>query len=109
MRLFLIQALQGIRSGRESISEVQVNLAYRWFIGYRVDEQLPDHAILSRALDRFSDAVLDELLRRSIAPCGAGGLIGGRVLHWDAGLIRADPDANCDNRPDCPDADEMST
>ncbi len=105
MRLFLIQALQGIRSVRELMNEVQVNLAYRWFIGYRVDEPLPDHSTLSRALDRFGDAVFDELFRRSVAQCRDSGLIEGRVLHLDATLIRADLDANRVDRLDSPDPD----
>ena len=50
IRLFLIQALEGIRHVRELLRQVQVNLAYRWFIGYELDEPLPDHSTLSRAL-----------------------------------------------------------
>ena len=105
MRLFLIQALQGIRSVRELMSEVQVNLAYRWFIGYRVEEALPDHSTLSRALDRFGDQVFNALFARSIAQCRESGLVEGRVLHLDATLIRADLDANRVNQPDSPDPD----
>lgn len=105
MRLFLIQALQGIRSVRELMSEVQVNLAYRWFIGYRVDEPLPDHSTLSRALDRFGDTVFNELFGRSVAQCQASGLVEGRVLHLDATLIRADLDGNRVDQPDSPDPD----
>src|SRR3970282_744675 len=33
MRLFILQALEGIRSVRELMNEAEVNLAYRWFIG----------------------------------------------------------------------------
>ncbi len=105
MRLFLIQSLQGIRSVRELMSEVQVNLAYRWFIGYRVDEPLTDHSTLSRALDRLGDPVFNELFGRSVARWQASGLIEGRVLHLDATLIRADLDANRVDRPDSPDPD----
>jgi transposase len=67
LRLFMLQAIEGIRSVRELMNEVQVNFAYRWFIGYRVDEPLPDHSTLSRALDRFGDDVFDALFQRSIA------------------------------------------
>ena len=92
LRLFLLQAIEGIRSVRELMNEVRVNLAYRWFIRYRVDEPLPDHSTLSRALDRFGDAVFNDLFERSIAQCGNAGLIDGRVLHLDATTIRADLD-----------------
>lgn len=94
IRLFLLQAIEGIPHVRDLMRQAHVNLAYRWFIGYDLDEQLPDHSTLSRALDRFGDAVFDGLFKRSIAQCQASGLIEGRVLHLDATAIRADIDKN---------------
>jgi transposase len=105
IRLFLIQAIDGIRSVRELMRQVQVNLAYRWFIGYELTEELPDHSTLSRALDRFGDAVFDQLFRRSIAQCRASGLIEGKVLHLDATVIRADIQKDQTGRPGCSDPD----
>jgi transposase len=105
MRLFILQAIEGIRSVRELMNEVRVNLAYLWFIGYRVDEPLPDHSSLSRALDRFGTAVFDELFRRSIAQCQQSGLIEGKVLHLDATMIRADIRADQAEKPGCSDPD----
>ena len=105
IRLFLIQAMDGIPHVRELMRQVQVNLAYRWFIGYSLDESLPDHSTLSRALSRLGDEVFNELFERSIAQCKASGLIEGKVLHVDATTIRADLDANRVNKPDSPDKD----
>jgi len=105
IRLFLIQAMDGIGHVRELMRQVQVNLAYRWFIGYGLDETLPDHSTLSRVLDRFGDSVFNELFERSIAQCRRSGLIEGRVLHVDATTIRADLDANRVKRPASPDPD----
>lgn len=105
LRLFLLQAIAGIRSIRELMNEVHVNLAYRWFIGYRVDEELPDHSTLSRALDRFGDAVFNDLFRRSVAQCQGSGLVEGKVLYLDATMIRADLNANRVGPPDSPNPD----
>lgn len=105
IRLFLLQALEGIAHVRELMREVQVNLAHRWFIGYGLDEKLPDHSTLSRALDRFGEKVFDELFQRSIAQCEASGLIEGKVLHVDATTIRADLDCNRVAKLDSPDPD----
>jgi transposase len=105
VRLFLIQALNGITSVRQLMREVQVNLAYRWFIGYRLEEKLPDHSTLSRALDRIGDAVFDDVFKRSVQQCHRSGLIEGKVLYVDATTIRADLDANRVNQPDSPDKD----
>ena len=105
LRLFVLQALMGIRSVRELMREVHLHLGYRWFIGYRLDEPLPDHSTLSRALDRFGDEVFNHLFERSIAQCRASGLIEGRVLHVDATTIRADIDSNRVGKPDSSDKD----
>lgn len=105
IRLFVLQAIEGIRSVRELMREVQVNLAYRWFIGYRLEETLPDHSTLSRSLERFGDEVFDRLFSESIIRCRASGLIEGRVLHVDATTIRADLDSNRVRTADSPDPD----
>lgn len=105
IRLFLIQALEGIAHVRELMREVQVNVAHRWFIGYSMIEKLPDHSTLSRALDRFGDKVFNELFQRSIIQCKRSGLIEGRVFHVDATTIRADLDSNRVNKADSPDKD----
>jgi len=105
IRLFLLQAMTGIAHVRELLREVQVNLAYRWFIGYRLDEPLPDHSTLSRALDRFGDQVFNEVFKRSIAQCTASGLIEGKVLHVDTTTIRADIDRNRVGQPTSSDPD----
>jgi transposase len=94
MRLFLLQAIEHIVEVRELMRQVEVNLAYRWFIGYELDEKLPDHSTLSKALDRFGDGVFNELFSRSIAQCQKSDLIEGKVLHVDATTIRADLDKN---------------
>ena len=105
IRLFLIQAMNGIPRVRELMRQVQVNLAYRWFIGYDLDEPLPDHSTLSKALSRFGDEVFDKLFQQSIARCQASGLVEGRVLHVDATTIRADLDRKRVNKPDSSDPD----
>ncbi|MFQ5452606.1 MAG: transposase [Candidatus Zixiibacteriota bacterium] len=105
IRLFLIQAIEGITSVRKLMQRVHVDLSYRWFIGYSLDEKLPDHSTLSKALDRFGDDVFNALFERSIGQCQASGLIEGKVLHVDATTIRADIDRGQVNKPDSSDPD----
>jgi transposase len=105
IRLFLLQAIEGIVHVRELMRRVQLDLAYRWFIGYELDEKLPDHSTLSKALDRFGDEIFDELFERSVAQCKQSGLIEGRLLHVDATTIRADLDVRKVDKPDSSDKD----
>lgn len=48
-KLVLIQHLFGIRSLRQTMKEVEVNVAYRWFLGYSMSQQLPHFATVSYA------------------------------------------------------------
>jgi transposase len=105
IRLFLLQAIEGIRSARELMRQVHLNLGYRWFIRYAVTEKVPDHSSLSRALERFGDELFNELFARSIAQCRASGLVDGEVLHLDATVIRADLARAQVGRPGCADPD----
>lgn len=41
IKMVLIQYLFGIRSMRQTIREIETNVAYRWFIGYGFSEKIP--------------------------------------------------------------------
>ncbi len=47
-RLQLIAFFEGIRSERQLTETVNLNMAHRWFIGYDLDEPVPDHSSLSK-------------------------------------------------------------
>lgn len=40
-KIILIKYLFGIRSMRETIKEIEVNMAYRWFLGYGMTDKIP--------------------------------------------------------------------
>jgi hypothetical protein len=105
VRLMLLLGITGGRSIRGLLAEVDLHLGYRWFIGYELDEALPDHSTLSKVMDRIGAEVFDELFRRVVRQCEASGLIEGKVLHVDATSIRADLDEDRVNQPESPDKD----
>ncbi|MGZ7254017.1 transposase, partial [Streptococcus pyogenes] len=41
VKIPLIQCLYGIRSMRQTIKEIEVNMAYRWFLGLTLDDRVP--------------------------------------------------------------------
>jgi hypothetical protein len=43
-KLQLVAFFEGFRSERQSMEMVNLNLAHRWFIGYDLDEVVPDHS-----------------------------------------------------------------
>lgn len=48
MKYLLIGFLYGIESERRLKQEIQVNMAYRWFLGLDLDERVSDHSTISQ-------------------------------------------------------------
>ena len=65
-------------------SDLQVNLAYRWFCGLGMEDKVPDHSAFSRARhERFRDSdMFRRVFERVIEACIAAGLVGGKGLRW---------------------------
>lgn len=90
LRLMLAGFFQGIVHDRKLMREAQVNLAIRWFAGFRLDEQLPHHSSLTRIRQRWGKAVFQHLFERIVQVCIDTGLVNTDTVHIDATLIRAD-------------------
>jgi transposase len=52
----LLGYLFGIPSERRLVQEIQVNLAYRWFLGMGLTEKVIDASTLSQNRRRFNDS-----------------------------------------------------
>ena len=92
LRMLIVGYVFAIRSERQLCSEVQVNLAYRWFCGLSVEDSIPDHSVFSRARhERFREAdVLRRLFEGVVGTCIDKGLVDGVSFSVDASLIKAD-------------------
>lgn len=51
-KLVFIQYLFGIRSMRQTIKEIEVNMAYRWFLGYDMVESVPHFTTFGKNYSR---------------------------------------------------------
>jgi len=62
VKMILIQHLFGIRSLRQTVKEIQVNVAYRWFLGLAIDAGVPHFATVSYAFcTRFPSKIAREI------------------------------------------------
>jgi transposase len=52
-KLQLIMFFEGIRSERQLMAAVNLHLAHRGYLGYDLDETVPDHSLLSKIHTRF--------------------------------------------------------
>ncbi|MGL5054071.1 MAG: IS1182 family transposase [Fusobacteriaceae bacterium] len=51
-KIIMIQYIFGIRSMRQTIREIQVNMAYRWYLGYGIDEKIPHFSTFGKNYQR---------------------------------------------------------
>ena len=62
IKMVLLQHLFGIPSLRQTYREIQVNNAYRWFLGYGLLDEIPHFATVSYAFcKRFPDELASEI------------------------------------------------
>jgi len=90
VRLMLAGFFQGVIHDRKLMREAQVNLAIRWFAGYRLDEKLPDHSSLTKIRQRWGADRFKKIFLKTVQSCIDANLVNGETIHVDATLIRAD-------------------
>ncbi len=87
-KLQLILFFEGIRSERRLIETASLNLAHRWYLGYALDEPLPDHSSLTRIRERLGLPVFRRFFEHVVGLCRDAGLVWGRELLVDATKVR---------------------
>ena len=95
-KLLFIGYLFGVRSERQLIREVQVNVAYRWFLGLGLTDKIPDASTLSQnRIRRFNDSdiyqqIFDEIVLQAMKKK----LVGGTTLYTDSTHLKANANKN---------------
>ena len=90
-KLLFIGYLFGIRSERQLIREVQVNVAYRWFLGLGLTDKVPDASTLSaNRTRRFKESdvyqkIFDEIVLQAMKKK----LVSGHTFYTDSTHLKA--------------------
>ena len=95
-KALFIGYLFGVRSERQLVREIEVNVAYRWFLGLKLTDAVFDASTLSQnrrrryndttvAQDIF-DAIVEQAIRH--------GLVDGTVLYTDSTHLKANANKN---------------
>jgi len=90
LKMMFLLFFDDIKSERELMEMIAERLDYLWFLDYGLDEQIPDHSVLSKARTRWGKEVFESLFVRTVEQCVEAGLVDGKKLHVDASLIDAD-------------------
>ncbi len=64
-------------------------LSVRWYLGYDLFKQLPDHSSLTRIRDRYELTVFRRFFERIVEMCFEAGLVRGEELFFDATKVES--------------------
>ena len=90
-KMLFLGYLYGVRSERQLVREIQVNVAYRWFIGYGLTDKIPDASTFSQnRRRRFTEStVYQEIFDEIVLQAMRRTWINGRVLYTDSTHLKA--------------------
>jgi transposase len=83
-RLQLVMFFEDIRSERQLMKVAADRLSIRWFLGYDLDEPLPDHSSLTRIRERYGLEVFRRFFERIVEECIDAGLVWGKELFFES-------------------------
>jgi transposase len=91
IKMVLIQYLFGIRSMRQTIKEIETNVAYRWFLGYDFSEKIPHFSTFGKNYARrFHDSDLfEQIFYRILREATNYGLVDPSIAFIDSTHVKA--------------------
>jgi len=95
-KMLFLGYLFGIRSERQLVREVQVNVAYRWFLGLGLRDKIPDASTFSQnRRRRFSDSdIYQEIFDEIVWQAMRRKLVEGKTLYTDSTHLKANANKN---------------
>lgn len=96
IKLLMLQAIFGIRSMRQTIQDAEVNLAYRWFLGYSLHEKIPHFSTLGQNYKRrFKESdVFEKIFEKVLEEALNCGFIKSDAVFIDATHVKASANKN---------------
>lgn len=90
-KALFIGYLFGVRSERQLVREIEVNVAYRWFLRLKLTDTVFDASTLSQnRRRRFSDtSVAQDIFDHIVEQAMVHGLVDGTVLYTDSTHLKA--------------------
>jgi transposase len=95
-KMLFIGYLFGVRSERQLVRDIQVNVAYRWFLGFGLTDKVPDASTISQnRRRRFSEStiyqdIFDEIVVQAIKRR----MVDGTTLYTDSTHLKANANKN---------------
>jgi transposase len=89
-KMTLIQHIFGIPSLRKTAEEVRMNIAYRWFLGYLLNEETPHFSTLSYNFkNRYTTEIVDKIFYWILDEINNAGYLSSEAVFVDGTHIKA--------------------
>jgi transposase len=89
LKLMLLLFMDDVSSERELMRIVGERLDYMWFLDFDLDDEIPNHSVLSKARKRWGGEVFEELFVTTVRQCVEAGLVDGEKIHMDGSFVEA--------------------
>jgi transposase len=94
-KIVLIQHLYGIPSLRRTMQEINMNIAYRWFLGYTLNEELPHFSTVSYNFKhRFTEKTVEQVFSWILQEANGAGYLEPEAVFVDGTHIKANANIN---------------
>lgn len=90
LKLMLLLVFYNVRSERELMETVPERLDWLWFLDYKLDSEIPNHSVLSKARSRWGVEAFQCFFERIVWQCVEAGLVDGTRIFMDSSLVQAD-------------------
>jgi transposase len=90
-KMLFLGYLFGIRSERQIVRDVEVNVAYRWFLGYSLSDKIIDASTISQnRRRRFNGTdIFQQIFDNIVLQAIKHKLVSGKVLYTDSTHLKA--------------------
>ena len=94
LKLMLLLFLFNVRSERELMTTLPLRLDWLWFLGYDIEDNIPNHSVLSKARTRWGVHAFKRFFDIILQQCVEASLIDGDKAFIDSSLVDADASNN---------------
>lgn len=90
-KIAFLQYFYGIKSMRQTIQEIEVNLAYRWFLGYDFTSPIPHFSTFGKNYDRrYKDTdIFEQIFMHILQQCKTYGFVHTEEIFVDSTHVKA--------------------
>lgn len=90
-KMLFVGYLFGIRSERQLMRDIEVNVAYRWFLGFSLTDKIPHHSTISQnRIKRFNGTdIAQQIFDNIVLQAISHKLVDGNILYTDSNHLKA--------------------